>query len=94
MKTIFLSILFLISSLNLMGQERNRPVFSPTDSLNVFGEWQTKTYQTKKGEEFTIEYRFKVRKTFAMTCLYSIEIKNVGETSVKATFMAGNSRTN
>lgn len=89
-----LTILLILLAFKGFAQEKNFPSFSASDSLNVYGEWQSKTYEVKKGELITVSFRFLVRKTFMMTCLYSAEIRNDSDKSIKIFFLAGNSGTN
>ncbi len=93
MKTFFIAIALLVSVVSFSQTERNVPLFSATDSLGVFGEWQTLKYKGDKGEEISITCRFKVRKKFMMTCLFSVELRNDGDTDIKARFWAGNKGT-
>lgn len=74
--------------------ERNVPLFPATDSLGVFGEWQTFKYKGNKDEEIVVTCRFKVRKKFMMTCLFTVEIRNDGAKDAKLHFVAGNKGTN
>lgn len=91
---MLLALALLVISYSAYSQnERNVPVFAATDSLEVFGEWQTFKYKGDKGEAIEIVCRFKVRKKFMLTCLYSIEIKNNGSETLKVHFLAGNKGT-
>lgn len=95
MKRSFIAFACLLISVVAFSQnERNVPLFPVTDSLGVFGEWQTLKYAGDKGEEIVVSFRFKVRKKFMMTCLFSVEMRNDGAEDVKARFVAGNKGTN
>jgi len=93
-KSFLVFTLLLISFLGFSQTEKNVPLFSSSDSLGMYGEWQTLKYKGDKGEEIVISIRFKVRKKFMMTCLFAAEVRNDGEKNVKVTFMAGNKGTN
>ncbi len=74
-----------------------KPVFSTTDALNSFGEWQTSAQLTTKGKEdipVTLGYRHKVVKKFALTCRYTVELKNESDKKIQFYYVAGNNRTN
>jgi hypothetical protein len=95
MKTLLLTCaLYFISQAGFSQNERNIPLFPVTDSLGIFGEWQTLKYKGDKGEEIEIACRFKVRKKFMLTCLYSVELRNDGEKDIRVHFLAGNGGTN
>jgi hypothetical protein len=93
MKSHFVLISLVLSCLCGTAQERIAPVFAATDSLNVYGPWQTKQYKSGN-DDLTISYRCRVRKKFMMTCLYTMEVRNDGPQKLKVYFLAGNSGTN
>lgn len=98
MKKLFIiSIALFICNLSLVAQDGEKPVFSTSDNLNEFGEWQTSKQLTVKGKEnimIPLSYRHKVVKKFALTCKYTIEIRNDSDKDIKFFYLAGNSRTN
>ena len=97
MKKTIITLAFLISTVSLLAQDGNKPVFSVSDNLNEFGEWQTSKQLTVKGKEgiiIPISYRHKVVKKFALTCKFTVEIRNDSDKDIKFYYLAGNSRTN
>ena len=97
MKKTIITLAFLISTFSLLAQDGNKPVFSVSDNLNEFGEWQTSKQLTVKGKEgivIPISYRHKVVKKFALTCKFTVEIRNDSDKDIKFYYLAGNSRTN
>ena len=97
MKGTIITLAFLISTFSLLAQDGNKPVFSVSDNLNEFGEWQTSKQLTVKGKEgiiIPISYRHKVVKKFALTCKFTVEIRNDSDKDIKFYYLAGNSRTN
>jgi hypothetical protein len=96
MKTKFISVLAIFfTSFGLMAQEGSKPVFAVADKLNEFGEWQASKLLTVKGPEsqITIGYRHKVVKKFALTCKFTVELKNDSDKKINFFYLAGNSRT-
>lgn len=97
MKVTIIILAFLISSFSLLAQDGSKPVFSASDNLNEFGEWQTSKQLTVRGKEevvIPISYRHKVAKKFALTCKFTVEIRNDSDKDIKFYYLAGNSRTN
>ncbi|RYD81735.1 MAG: hypothetical protein EOP53_05595 [Sphingobacteriales bacterium] len=94
MKTLLVFSVCLLLCFAGFGQnEKFKPTFPVGDTLNVYGEWQTIKYMNK-GEEMEMSCRFKVRKKFMLTCLYTIEIRNDSKQNISCLFVAGNKGTN
>lgn len=99
MKTkIFIApIILLIISIATFAQKGDSPVFSTSDKLDEFGAWQTSQQLTVKGvenQQIAISYRHKVVKKFALTCKYTVEIRNDSDKKIEFYYLAGNDRTN
>lgn len=90
-------LLFVLSSLTLSAQDGHKPVFSAADNLNEYGEWQSGKFLTvkDKGDEqsIAISYRHKVVKKFALTCKYTVELRNDSDKKIMFFYLAGNNRT-
>ena len=96
-KIFIASIVLLISGISVFAQKGDSPVFSTSDKLEEFGEWQTSQQLTVKGvenQQIAISYRHKVVKKFALTCKYSVELRNDSDKKIEFYYLAGNDRTN
>lgn len=96
-KIFIASIVLLIMSITSFAQKGDSPVFSTSDKLDEFGEWQTSRQLTVKGEkdqQIAISYRHKVVKKFALTCKYTVEVRNDSDKKIEFYYLAGNDRTN
>ena len=96
-KIFIVSIVLLISSISVFAQKGESPVFSTSDKLEEFGEWQTSQQLTVKGDkdqQIAISYRHKVVKKFALTCKYTVELRNDSDKKIEFYYLAGNDRTN
>jgi len=92
---IIILAVFFISSRQLP-VDGNNPVFSTADNLNEFGAWQSTKQLTTKGKEnitIPMSYRHKVVKKFALTCKFTVEIKNESDKKIQFYYLAGNNRT-
>lgn len=95
--TFIITLALLICSFSCLAQDGTKPVFSTTENLDEFGEWQTSMQLTTKGKEniqIPISYRHKVVKKFALTCKFTVEIRNDSDKEIKFFYLAGNDRTN
>jgi len=95
-KLFLITLGLFILSFTFFPVDGNNPVFSANDNLNEYGPLQTKQQLTTKGKEdiqIPISYRHKVIKKFALTCKYTVEIKNESDKKVQFYYLAGNSRT-
>lgn len=95
--TFIIALVLFINSFTLFAQDGSKPVFSLSDNLNEFGEWQTSQQLTVKGKKdvlIPISYRHKPVKKFALTCKFTVEIRNDSDKEIKFFYLAGNSRTN
>ena len=95
-KLFFIALGLFILSFTLFPVDGNNPVFSTNNNLNEYGPMQTSQQLTTKGKEniqIPISYRHKVIKKFALTCKYTVEIKNESDKKIQFYYLAGNSRT-
>src|SRR5881392_4175712 len=95
-KSILIILGLFAVSFTLFPVDGTTPVFSTADNLNEFGDWQTTKQLTTKGKEnilIPISYRHKVVKKFALTCKFTVEIKNESDKKIQFYYLAGNSRT-
>ena len=85
-KSILIILGLFAFSFTFFPVDGNTPVFSTADNLNEFGDWQTSKQLTTKGKEnitIPISYRHKVVKKFALTCKYTVEIKNESDKKLR-----------
>ena len=95
-KSILIIVGLFAISFTLFPVDGSTPIFSIADNLNEFGDWQTSKQLTTKGKEnitIPISYRHKVVKKFALTCKYTVEIKNESDKKIQFYYLAGNGRT-
>ena len=95
-KSILIIVGLFAISFTLFPVDGTTPIFSTADNLNEFGDWQTSKQLTTKGKEnitIPISYRHKVVKKFALTCKYTVEIKNESDKKIQFYYLAGNGRT-
>ena len=96
-KVFLIALSAIILSFTLFPVDGTTPTFSTADNLNEFGAWQTSQQLTTKGKEninIPISYRHKVIKKFAMTCKFTVELKNESDKKIQFYYLAGNGRTN
>jgi hypothetical protein len=95
-KIFLITMGVIILSFSSFPVDGTTPTFSTTDNLNEFGAWQTTRQLTTKGKEnitIPISYRHKVVKMFALTCKFTVEIKNESDKKIQLYYLAGNGRT-
>ena len=96
-KLLLITLGLFILSFTFFPVDGKNPVFSTSDNLNEYGPMQTSRELTTKGKEnieVPISYRHKVIKKFALTCKYTVEIKNESDKKIQFYYLAGNGRTN
>lgn len=96
--SLFLLLCLLLNGATASAQAGKTPLFSASDSLNVFGPWQTTNQLTTKGKQkdelIPISYRHRVLGKRMMTCRYTVELRNDSPRKIQFYYLAGNDRTN